>query len=90
MVRSNLAATSARHRPARHGGPLPPPPAREPALTMMSPEAVGPVVVRGIKSDRLHNHTPPAGLGPVEARHAAVVDDFAFFADVPHEGAGHR
>jgi NAD(P)-dependent dehydrogenase (short-subunit alcohol dehydrogenase family) len=80
MVRSNLAATSARHRPARHGGPLPPPPAREPALTMMSPEAVGPVVVRGIKSDRLHILTHPAGLGLVEARHAAVVDDFAFFA----------
>jgi NAD(P)-dependent dehydrogenase (short-subunit alcohol dehydrogenase family) len=80
MVRSNLAATSARHRPARHGGPLPPPPAREPPLTMMSPEAVGPVVVRGIKSDRLHILTHPTGLGLVETRHAAVVADFAFFA----------
>jgi NAD(P)-dependent dehydrogenase (short-subunit alcohol dehydrogenase family) len=81
MVRSNLAATSARHRPARHGGPLPPPPDREPQVTMMAPEAVGPVVVRGIKSDRLHILTHPAGLALVEARHAGVVDDFAFFAD---------
>ena len=81
MVRSNLAATSARHRPARHGGPLPPPPAREPPATMMPPEAVGPVVVRGIKANRLHILTHPASRGIVEARHAALVDDFAFFAE---------
>jgi hypothetical protein len=80
MVRSNLAATSARHRPARHGGPLPPPPGREPPVTMMAPEAVGPVVVRGIRADRLHILTHPESLGLVEARHATVVDDFAFFA----------
>jgi NAD(P)-dependent dehydrogenase (short-subunit alcohol dehydrogenase family) len=83
MVRSNLAATSARHRPERHGGPLPPPSAREPAVAMMSPEAVGPVVARGIKADRLHILTHPASLGLVEARHAVVADDFAFFADDP-------
>jgi NAD(P)-dependent dehydrogenase (short-subunit alcohol dehydrogenase family) len=81
MVRSNLAATSARHRPARHGGPLPAPPAREPAVTMMAPEEVGPVVARGIKANRLHILTHPASLGLVEARHAALVDDFAFFAE---------
>jgi short-subunit dehydrogenase len=81
MVRSNLAATSARHRPARHGGPLPPPPVREPMATMMAPEAVGPVVVRGIKSNRLHILTHPAGRGLVDARHAALADDFAFFAE---------
>ncbi len=81
MVRSNLAATSARHRPARHGGPLPPPPPPEPPDTLMSPEAVGPVVVRGIKSNRLHILTHPASRALVEARHAALVDDFAFFAD---------
>jgi NAD(P)-dependent dehydrogenase (short-subunit alcohol dehydrogenase family) len=81
MVRSNLAATSARHRPARHGGPLPAPPVREPAVTMMAPEEVGPVVVRGIKANRLHILTHPASLGLVEARHTALVDDFAFFAE---------
>lgn len=81
MVQSNLAATSARHRPARHGGPLPPPPAREPLATSMAPEAVGPVVVRGIRSNRLHILTHPASRGLVDARHAALVDDFAFFAD---------
>jgi NAD(P)-dependent dehydrogenase (short-subunit alcohol dehydrogenase family) len=81
MVRSNLGATSARHRPARHGGPLPPPADREPPVTMMAPEAVGPVVVRGIRSERLHILTHPESLGLVQARHAAVVDDFAFFAD---------
>jgi len=82
MVRSNLAATSARHRPARYGGPLPPPPAREPAATLMPPEAVGPVVVRGIKANRLHILTHPASRDLIEARHAALADDFAFFAEV--------
>jgi NAD(P)-dependent dehydrogenase (short-subunit alcohol dehydrogenase family) len=81
MVRSNLAATSARHRPARHGGPLPPPPAREPPGTLMAPEAVGPVVVRGIKANRLHILTHPASRSLIEARHAALVDDFVFFAE---------
>ncbi|MGH9231239.1 MAG: SDR family NAD(P)-dependent oxidoreductase [Acidimicrobiales bacterium] len=81
MVRSNLAATSARHRPARHGGPLPAPPVRQPAVTMMAPEEVGPVVARGIKANRLHILTHPAGLRLVEARHAALVEDFAFFAE---------
>jgi NAD(P)-dependent dehydrogenase (short-subunit alcohol dehydrogenase family) len=81
MVRSNLVATSARHRPARHGGPLPPSPAGAPAATMMAPETVGPVVVRGIKANRLHILTHPASRSFVEARHAALVDDFAFFAE---------
>jgi len=80
MVQSNLAATSARHRPARHGGPLPPPPAREPLPTSLAPEAVGPMVVRGIRSNRLHILTHPQSRGLVDARHAALVDDFAFFA----------
>jgi hypothetical protein len=47
----------------------------------MAPEAVGPVVVRGIRSNRLHILTHPASRGLVEARHAALVDDFAFFAE---------
>jgi NAD(P)-dependent dehydrogenase (short-subunit alcohol dehydrogenase family) len=81
MVRSNLVATSARHRPARHGGPLPPPPAGEPPGTSMAPEAVGPVVVRGIKANRLHVLTHPAARRLIEARHAVLVDDFAFFAE---------
>jgi hypothetical protein len=48
---------------------------------MMAPEEVGPVVARGIKANRLHILTHPASLGLVEARHAALVDDFAFFAE---------
>jgi hypothetical protein len=60
---------------------LPPPPAREPSGTLMPPEAVGPVVVRGIKANRLHILTHPASRGLIEARHAALVDDFVFFAE---------
>ncbi|HKA85953.1 MAG TPA: hypothetical protein VKD21_18960, partial [Acidimicrobiales bacterium] len=57
-----------------------PPPAREPLPTSLAPEAVGPMVVRGIRSNRLHILTHPQSRGLVDARHAALVDDFAFFA----------
>jgi NAD(P)-dependent dehydrogenase (short-subunit alcohol dehydrogenase family) len=78
-VRSNLVATSARNRPARHGGPLPEPTAAQDG-PWMPPEAVGPVVVRGIKANRLHILTHPEARPVIEARHAALIDDFRFFA----------
>jgi NAD(P)-dependent dehydrogenase (short-subunit alcohol dehydrogenase family) len=43
--------------------------------------AGGPAVVRGIRSDRLHFLTHPASRSLVEARHAALVEDFMFFAE---------
>jgi NAD(P)-dependent dehydrogenase (short-subunit alcohol dehydrogenase family) len=80
MVRSNLAATSARNRPARYGGPLPEPDGA-PLPQSMAPEAVGPVVVRGIKANRLHILTHPESRQVVEARHAVLIDDFSFFSE---------
>jgi hypothetical protein len=47
----------------------------------MAPEAVGPVVARGIKANRLHILTHPESRSRVEVRHATLLDDFAFFAD---------
>jgi NAD(P)-dependent dehydrogenase (short-subunit alcohol dehydrogenase family) len=80
MVRSNLAVTSARYRPDRYGGPLPEPDGT-PLPAAMAPEAVGPVVVRGIKANRLHILTHPESRAVVEARHATLLDDFAFFSE---------
>jgi NAD(P)-dependent dehydrogenase (short-subunit alcohol dehydrogenase family) len=86
MVRSNLGVTSARHRPERHGGPFEPrvPPSvrapSEPRPGMLEPEAVSPFVVRGIRANRLHILTHPSQVPLIEERHAALVDDFRFFA----------
>lgn len=87
MVQSNLAATSARNRPARHGGPLPEPPrASEAARTqMMAARQVGPSVVAGIRANRLHIFTHPELRGAVEQRQQRVMQDFDFFAG---SGAG--
>ncbi|HEX2382962.1 MAG TPA: SDR family NAD(P)-dependent oxidoreductase [Acidimicrobiales bacterium] len=89
MVQSNLVATSARHRPERHGGPFTPamPAASDREQTqllgMLPPEAVGPVVVRGIEANRAHILTHPYSLGLIEERHGVLVDDFRFFAEPP-------
>jgi NAD(P)-dependent dehydrogenase (short-subunit alcohol dehydrogenase family) len=86
MVRSNLGVTSARHRHERHGGPFEPQlpasagAASEPRPGMLEPEDVGPFVVRGIRDNRLHILTHPEAVSLVEKRHAALVDDFRFFA----------
>jgi hypothetical protein len=37
-------------------------------------------VVRGIRDNRLHILTHPGAVSLVEKRHAALVDDFRFFA----------
>jgi hypothetical protein len=82
MVVSNLGATSARSRPARfgHQAPPPAPPATSnPELTarMLAPEQVGPVVVRGIRANRLHLFTHLNAQPQVEQRFAAILADFA-------------
>jgi len=82
MVASSLARTSARHRPARHGGPLAPPgemPAQF-AAHAMQPEQLGPLVVRAIRANRLHIFTHPERRAQVEARQRRLLDDFDFAA----------
>jgi NAD(P)-dependent dehydrogenase (short-subunit alcohol dehydrogenase family) len=82
LVRSNLPATAARHRPLRYGGPLPEPPAPPPQLQalMMPPERVGPIVVAGIRANRLHIFTHPERRAQVEQRQRRMLEDFDFFA----------
>lgn len=82
MVRSNLEATSARHRPDRFGGPLASPetPPADAQAMMMPAEKVGPVVVEAIRANRLHVFTHPEARSAVEARQAAMLDDFTFAA----------
>lgn len=80
LVESNLASTSARHRPARYGGPFPDPMAGRPMPPGAMPnEAVGPIVVKGIKANRAFIVTHPETRPLVEARHRALLDDYAFF-----------
>lgn len=86
LVASNLGSTSARHRPERYGGPLDDPMA-DGARTMppgaMPNEAVGPIVVRGIRADRAYIITHPETEPMVRARHDLVLGDYAFFAAAP-------
>lgn len=78
QVQSNLGATSLRHRPERHGGPIDVPdgPA-QPGATQ--PEAIGRFVVQGIGEDRLHILTHPDAVGLVEQRHQRLVNDFTAY-----------
>jgi len=78
LIDTQLAATSARNRPSAYGGPLavPGPMPEEMRRTAMQPEEVGPIVVRGIKANRLHILTHPEMSVPlVEARFAAIRSD---------------
>lgn len=78
LIDTELARTSARNRPAAFGGPLPTPGAMPEAMrrTAMAPEQVGPIVVRGIRADRLHILThPELSIPIVEARFAAIRRD---------------
>lgn len=82
IVDTNLGTTSARHRPARFGGPMPDPQAGgRPTLPpqAMQPEDVGPIVARGIRDDRMYIVTHPEFGDMVRARHERLMDDFAFF-----------
>lgn len=78
LIDTNLSQTSARNRAERFGGPLPEPdgmPAKMRA-TAMDPEEVGPIVVRGIRANRLHIFThPKAVTSMVAARFAGIEAD---------------
>lgn len=89
MVKSNLGNTTARNRPERFGGPMaePGPPAPEIDAMMMPQEEVGPIVVAAIRANRLHIFTHPETRPAVEARQAALLEDFDFAARP--EGRGH-
>lgn len=78
LIDTELSFTSARNRPERFGGPLPTPAPMPAAMrrTAMKPEDVGPIVVRGIKANRLHILTHPELSVPlVEARFATIRAD---------------
>jgi NAD(P)-dependent dehydrogenase (short-subunit alcohol dehydrogenase family) len=85
---TNLATTSARHRPERFGGPMPEPQSsvnampreRAVALGIMQPEDLGPIVVKGIRANRSYIITHPEMVDQLRARQQAQLDDFAFFA----------
>lgn len=87
-IESNLAATSARHRPKHFGGPHPAPeasgPTREqapPGARVLGGEACGRIVVRGIRSNRLHIITHPESLPLIERRLKRLRDDFTAEAE---------
>ncbi len=80
-VRSRLAATAARNRPARYGGALPEPPAPAAAdAHAMTEERVGEFVVAGIRANRLHILTHPELRHAVQLRHQQLLDDFDYWA----------
>jgi NAD(P)-dependent dehydrogenase (short-subunit alcohol dehydrogenase family) len=77
VVESELYHTSARQRPERYGGP------KEVAAPMggvapkaMPAEQVGPIVVRGIRENRLHIFTHPEARRVAEARFDSIRGDF--------------
>jgi NAD(P)-dependent dehydrogenase (short-subunit alcohol dehydrogenase family) len=78
LIATDLAQTSARNRPDAFGGVLPPPapmPA-EMAAGAMQPEEVGPIVIRGIKANRLTILTHPEIVVPmVQGRFAEMQAD---------------
>ena len=67
LIATNLALTSARNRPQDFGGALPPPaPMPEKMVAQaMQPEDVGPIVVRGIRANRLTILTHPEMILPM-------------------------
>ena len=78
LIATELAQTSARNRPERFGGPMVEPEGMSEAIRAqaMSAEAVGPVVVRGIRANRLHILTHPELVLPmVAARFEAIRED---------------
>lgn len=80
LVDTNLDANSARRRPDRFGGPAPEPRELEVSnLVSMKPENVGPIVVKGVKADRLYIFTHPEFVKPMRRHQEQVLDDFAFF-----------
>ncbi len=90
MTASNLSASSARSRPARFGGPGPPPPeaALPPqiAALMLDPEEVARAVIRGVRENRLHIFSHVDARPMVERRFAQIAADFD--AEASATGAG--
>lgn len=80
VVNTNLDATSARNRPARFGGPMPEP--KELDLPVrMSPEAVGPVVLRGVRANRAYVFSHPERIDLLrEYTLDPIIADFDFYA----------
>jgi len=83
MVESDLYTTSAANRPDRLGGPdtvvaasIDTSISDALAPTSMPAEDVGPIVVRGVRENRLHIFTHPEALTVVEARFAGMRADF--------------
>jgi NAD(P)-dependent dehydrogenase (short-subunit alcohol dehydrogenase family) len=80
MVATNLAASSAKARPARLGRQAAPSAteAPDPALAehFWKAEDVGPVVVRGIRANRLHLLTHLEARAQVERRFRGILADF--------------
>jgi NAD(P)-dependent dehydrogenase (short-subunit alcohol dehydrogenase family) len=82
VVRSELYRTSAAQRPERFGGPehvAPPRRGSSPSDSeprAMPAEAVGPIVARGIRENRLHIFTHPNALPLADARFATIRADF--------------
>jgi NAD(P)-dependent dehydrogenase (short-subunit alcohol dehydrogenase family) len=83
LVQGNLGATSARNRPARYGGALAYDREGGMPAAAMPNEEVGPIVVRGIRANRLYIFTHPETVALVQARHDAMLEDFAFYATEP-------
>jgi NAD(P)-dependent dehydrogenase (short-subunit alcohol dehydrogenase family) len=81
VVRTNLDETSAANRPARFGGPLPPP--KELDLPVrMDPEDAGRIVVEGIRTNRKYIFThPQLGEFVQTLRFGPLLDDFGFWAE---------
>lgn len=77
VVATDLYHTSANQRPKRFGGPEKvemPTGAASPQA--MAPEEVGPIVVRGIRENRLHIFTHPQGQPLADARFQVIRADF--------------
>jgi NAD(P)-dependent dehydrogenase (short-subunit alcohol dehydrogenase family) len=85
VVVGNLAATSARNRPARFGGPAEGIPDAAPMPFMMPSEEVGPKVVNGIRANRLHifTHTDGYIADMLRDRFEAMMADFDAAAHDP-------
>jgi NAD(P)-dependent dehydrogenase (short-subunit alcohol dehydrogenase family) len=77
VVDSQLYTTSAAQRPSQYGGPHQ---VETPGMGMgpqaMPAEEVGPIVVRGIRENRLHIFTHPSSRPLVENRFEAIRADF--------------
>ena len=77
VVASELYHTSAKQRPERYGGPAEvAAPLGDAAPQAMPAEEIGPIVVRGIRENRLHVFTHPRALAMAEARFDAIRADF--------------